>query len=176
MAIVIGCGASNTAVIEQKRVLEPRPIERVAVFMSIPAAGFDRGIYHGFRQQMARELSACGVESAVVQGIPAETDAAGPVRDPLPTRDARLVVKASGGELTTITTQDQYGNTRDEGTFGEMDVRLWLELLDHTLGRVTWQAFATVSLKNESGPNAGKGLAHAIVANLRADGVLTRCR
>lgn len=51
----------------------------------------------------------------------------------------------------------------------------WLELLDHKENRVTWQAFANVQT-NRSGTDAGDQLAQVIVARLRSDGVLRRCR
>ena len=165
---LVGC-ASNKIEITQSRTASPGPFSRLAVFMSIPANGFDRGIYHGFQRTIASELAACGVEAAVVQGMPADRDG------DAPTSDARLIIRAREGELATVTTVDQYGNVLDEKAFKHVDLALWLELRENKQKRVTWQAFANLHLE-DSGATVGENFAHRVVARLRSDGVLGRCR
>jgi hypothetical protein len=57
-AIGSGCGSSNAIVITQSRTTAPGPFERLAVFVSLPSGGGDRGIYHGVKKVMPGELGA----------------------------------------------------------------------------------------------------------------------
>jgi hypothetical protein len=170
-AISPGCGSSNTVVITQSRTTEPGPFKRLAVFVSLPAGGGDRGIFHGLKKVMPGELAACAVESSIVAGTPDEGDPKAPSH----AADAQLIVRARSGQLSSVTTVDQFGNVLDEKAFKELELDFWFELLDFKLRRVTWLAFANLHM-TDSGNVAGEDLARAIVARLRADGVLKGCR
>jgi hypothetical protein len=168
-AFVLAACGSSTTVITESHVASPKPFARLAVFVSVPGGGFDRGIYHGFQRTMASELASCGVESQIIQGMPPKP---GALRAAAASSDARLIVKARDSDLTTSSTADRFKHVDDEE---DMDIPFWLELRDHNENRVTWQAFANVQT-NRSGADAGDQLAHTIVARLRSDGVLRRCR
>lgn len=69
-----GCGASSKTDFSLSYVENPEPLERLVVFLSIPANGFDRGIYYGFQSAMTSKLAACGVSSKIFPGDPPEPD------------------------------------------------------------------------------------------------------
>lgn len=167
--LAIGC-SSNKIVITQSRASAPGPFETLDVFVNLPANG-NRGIYYGLKKTLAAELAACAVTPSIVAGAPVDGEA----RDPSSTATARLIVGWGSGQLTTVTTVGPYGNVVDDKAFKDLDMDLWFELRDFTLERVTWLAFAKLHVES-SGNVVGEDLAHALVARLRADGVLQRCR
>jgi hypothetical protein len=165
----IGC-SSNRIVITQSRASTPGPIERLDVYVSLPANG-NRGIYYGVQKVLPSQLTACSVASTITSGMPADREA----NDTSSSATARLIIGWGSGELSTVTTKDEYGNTLDDKAFNEMEMDLFFELRDFTQGRVTWLAFATLHMES-SGNLVGEDLARAIVARLRTDGVLKSCR
>jgi hypothetical protein len=178
-SLAASCGSPNTIVITQSRTTAPGPVERIEVFVSLPARGGDRGIYHGFKKVMPTRLARCAISSSIVAGMPPADAAlaAGSSASPSasPAFDAQLIVRARYGQLSTVTTVDQYGNTLDEKAFKKLELDLWLELFDHELNRITWQAFANIKLEDNKGTVAGEKLAGMIVDRLRSDGVLEHC-
>ncbi len=167
--LAIGC-SSNKIVITQSRASAPGTFETLDVFVNLPANG-DRGIYYGLKKTLAADLAACSVTPSIVAGAPVDREA----RDPSSTATARLIVGWGSGELATVTTVDQRGTVLDEKAFRELEMDLWFELRDFKAERVTWLAFAKLHMES-SGNVVGEDLAHAIVARLRADGVLGNCR
>ena len=166
-----GC-SSRKVEITQSYTTAPGPIARLAVFISMPE-GRDYGVYPGFKKVMTSELSACNVESQVFLGLPHAADNAGAPPAPS-TTDAQLIVKARYGRLDKTKVVDQFGNQVDDQGVTNIEVDFWMELREHNQDRVTWRAFANV--QSEPGSGGGEEFAEAIVARLKSDGVLRRCR
>jgi hypothetical protein len=176
LALVVtagGCGASHTIEITRSRTTAPQPLKDVAVFVSLLRRGGDRGIYHGLKKALPGELSACGVASKVVAGMPENRDGNGEASPPAGP-DAQLIIRSAYGEVRSVTTVDPYGNVLDEKAYKDTELDLWFELFDHKQNRVTWQAFAKLHM-TDSGNVVGEDLARIIVARLRSDGVLRGC-
>lgn len=179
LALVVGaagCGASHSIQITESRTTAPGPFKRLDVYASLLRRGGDRGIYHGLKKALPRELLACGVDSNVFAGMPEERhgDAVAGAVGPSSVPDAQLIVRSRYGEARTVTTVDEYGNVLDDKAFKDMDLEFWLELFDHTQKRVTWMAFAKLHM-TDAGNEAGEEFGRIIVARLRSDGVLRNC-
>jgi hypothetical protein len=167
-----GC-SSRKVEITQSYTTAPGPIARLSVFISMPE-GRDFGVYPGFKKAITSELSSCNVESQVFLGLPPSADAptAPPATSPAP--DAQLIVKARYGRLDSVRVVDQLGNTVDDRGVTNLEADFWMELREQRQDRVTWRAFANV--QSEPGSGGGEEFAEAIVARLKSDGVLRRCR
>lgn len=177
--LAAGCGSASKTVFAFSHAEDSAPLERVAVFLSIPARGFDRGIYHGFQRAMASKLASCGVKSKIFAGDPpADSEAAAGYLAELeklqPT--ARLTIKARGGKLKHIIVVNGYGSSvNDDQAFGHLTLTFRLELLDLERAKATWKAVANLDV-HQQGTRSGEELADSIVARLRTDGVLKGCR
>ncbi|MGE0546033.1 MAG: hypothetical protein AB7O24_23765 [Kofleriaceae bacterium] len=173
VAISAGCGSTRVA-IQDVHLRSPGPFERLTVFVSLPKGGDNASIpiYRGFRRVLRSKLEACDVSTFIVAGMPGKLDGSvGPQHPPIVT-DARLIVRARYGSITTVV--DQHGRP----VFGEnnkLDIDFWFELSEQKSTRVTWLAFANLK-SDDWGELAGEDLADAIVGRLRLDGVLKRCR
>ena len=172
-ALSLSACAFNRTIITEAHSASPKPVERLVVYVDLPTNG-DRGIFHGFQRALASALDSCDVVSQILQGPPDRSEVAVSDVAPAGAPDAQLHIWAHNGLIEKVTVVNQYNQVLSADNFKQMEMGLTAELRDHKQDRVTWLAFANLHMER-SGPSSGEQLADAIVAQLRSDGVLTRC-